>query len=229
MTKAWTVRALPLLAAVLALGGCNLVVSEKPVFTAADAAGAPALRPGVWSATQPGCDFKSSDPVAAWPKCAGGGVITATAIMASVESSGAGPPDQPPPTTAKPQTTIPYVLAAGDPRVMQINFKLPPEAGVGSALYYFVAIKPAAPDARGRIVQAEIWPIQCGPPPPAKPASAGADADQGGITDHPLPGMTVAQGLCSPVDKAAVVNAAKASRAWADQVGTLRWVRDGVK
>jgi hypothetical protein len=218
-----------LLAAALALGGCNLVVSEKPVFAAADAAGAPSLRAGVWSASQPGCDFKSSDPVAKWPKCAGGGVITATAIMASVDANGPAPADQPPPTTAKPQMTIPYVLAAGDPRVMQIDMKLPKEVGGPPELFYFAALKPAAPDASGRIVQAEIWPIQCGPPPPPKPASASGDADQGGITDHPLPGLKVTNGMCTPTDKAAVINAAKASRAWADQTGTLRWVRDGTK
>jgi hypothetical protein len=228
MAGRWGLQAF-LLAAALALGGCNLVVSDRPVFTAADAAGAPALRPGVWSASQPGCDFKASDPVADWPKCAGGGVITSTAIMASVDANGSGSPGQPPPTVVKPQMTIPYVLAAGDPRVMQINVKLPPEVGGPSALFYFAALKPVARDTDGRIVQAEVWPIQCGPPPPVKPASAGADADQGGVTDHPLPGLKVADGMCTPTDRAAVLNAAKASRAWAGQIGTLRWVRDGVK
>jgi hypothetical protein len=229
MAGGWTFRALALLGAVLTLGGCNLVVSEKPVFAAADAAGAPPLRPGVWSASQPGCDFKPSDPVAKWPQCAGGGVITATAIMASVDANGPAPADQPPPTIAKPQMTIPYVLAAGDPRVMQIGMKLPPEMAGPSALFYFAALKPVARDADGRIVQAEVWPIQCGPPPPAKPASASGDADQDGVTDHPLPGLKVDKGMCTPIDKAAVVNAAKASLAWAGQTGTMRWVRDGVK
>ncbi len=228
MTKAWTFRALALTAMALALGGCNLVVSEKPMFTAADAVGAPALRSGVWSASQSGCDFKSSDPVAKWPKCAGGGVITASAIMASVDANGPGSADQPPSTIAKPQTTIPYVLAAGDPRVMQIDIKLPTQAGP-SAIFYFAALKPVSRDAQGRIVQAELWPIQCGPPPPPKPAAAGREADQGGITDHPLPGLKVADGMCTPTDKAAVINAAKASRVWADPIGTLRWVRNGVK
>jgi hypothetical protein len=229
MTRGWSLRALALLAATLALGGCNLVVSERPVFTAADAVGAPSLRAGVWSASQPDCDFKASDPVADWPKCAGGGVITPTAIMASVDPNSPGSPDQPPATIAKPQMTIPYVLAAGDPRVMKINVMLPPGAGSLSALFYFAALKPVARDADGRIVQAELWPIQCGPPPPPKAASAGADADQSGVTDHPLPGLKAADGMCTPTDKAAVQNAAKASRAWAGQTGTLRWVRDGMK
>jgi hypothetical protein len=229
MTRGWGLRALALLAVTLALGGCNLVVSEKPVFTAADVAGTPSLRPGVWSASQPGCDFKSSDPVAKWPKCAGGGVITATAIMASVDASSPGAADQPPPTLAKPQMTIPYILAAGDPRVMQIDVKLPAGVQGPPALFYFAALKPTARDTDGRVVQAEIWPIQCGPPPPPKPAAANGDADVGGVTDHPLPGLKISDGMCTPTDKAAVLNAAKASRAWADQIGTLRWVRDGVK
>jgi hypothetical protein len=96
-------------------------------------------------------------------------------------------------------------------------------------LFYFAALKPVARDGDGRIVEAEVWPIQCGPPPPAKPGAAGADADQGGITDHPLPGLKVADSVCMPLGKDAVFNAAKASRAWADKLGTLRWVRDGMK
>jgi hypothetical protein len=228
MTKAWTLRALTLFAAALALGGCNLVVSEKPVFTAADAAGAPPLRPGVWSATQPGCDFKPSDPVAKWPKCAGGGVITAAAIMASVDTSSGGPDGQPPAVTKSPMT-IPYLLAAGDPRVMQVNVKPPAQAGGPPSLFFFAALKPVARDPDGRITQAEVWAIQCGPPPPPKPAASADATDQGGITDHPLPGMKVTDGMCAPTDKAAVRNAATASRAWADQIGTMRWIRDGVK
>jgi hypothetical protein len=193
-----------------------------------DAAGAPGLRPGVWSATQPGCDFKPADPVAKWPKCAGGGVITSTAIMASVDTDSGGPSGQPA-ATAKPPMTIPYLLAAGDPRVMQVEVKPPAQAGGPPVLFFFAALKPVARDSDGRITQAEVWAIQCGPPPPPKPAASSTDAEQGGITDHPLPGMKVSDGMCTPSDKAAVFNAAKASRAWADQIGTMRWVRDGMK
>ena len=44
MRKSLTVLAL----AALLLGGCSMVTSPEPMFTAADAVGAPALRDGLW-------------------------------------------------------------------------------------------------------------------------------------------------------------------------------------
>ena len=230
MAERWILKAAALVAAALALGGCNLVVSPTPVFSAADAGGAPPLRPGVWAAPQPNCDFKPADPLAAWPQCAGGAVITDTAFVAAVDPSSLGTSSQPPaPAAAKPQMNVPYILAAGDPRVLQIDMELPLDPAAKTRFFYFVALRPTARDADGRIVAAEMWPIQCGPPPPPKPASSSGEVDQGNVTDHPLPGMKVDKGMCTPADKAAVLNAAVASRAWADQTGALHWVRDGVK
>jgi hypothetical protein len=223
-----TLGTLALLAAALLLGGCNLVVSETPVFSAADAAGAPALKPGVWAAPQPNCDFKPSDPLDKWPQCAGGAAITPDAILAAADSAGVAAPDQSAPAPAK-TMRVPYVLAAGDPRIMQIHFVLPLDPAIKAAFFYFVALKPTAHDADGRITAAEAWLIQCGPPPPPSVDSSGKP-DQGGITNHPLPGMKIEKGECTPDGKAAVINAAVPSRAWADnQVGMLRWVRDGLK
>ena len=48
-------RLLFVLAAALMLGGCNMVYAEQPLFTAADAASAPAMRPGLWSKRTADC------------------------------------------------------------------------------------------------------------------------------------------------------------------------------
>ena len=227
MTDLRSLGTVALLGAALLLGGCNLVMSETPVFTASDAAGAPPLRPGIWAAPQPDCDFKTSDPLDKWPKCAGGAAITTDAIIAAADPS-LMTPDQAAP--AQPKTMrVPYVLAAGDPRIMQIHFVLPIDPAIKAAFYYFIALKPIAHDADGRITDAEAWLIQCGPPPPPSADSSGKP-NQGAITDHPLPGMKVEKGECTPDGKAAVINAAVPSLAWAgDQVGKLHWVRDGLK
>jgi hypothetical protein len=228
MTDMRSLRTMALAALALLLGGCNLVVSETPVFSTADAAGAPSLRPGIWAAPQPDCDFKTSDPLDKWPKCAGGAAITPDAILAAADSAGVTP-DQSAPAPAK-TLRVPYVLAAGDPRIMQIHFVLPLDPAIKAAFYYFIALKPIAHDADGRITDAEVWLVQCGPPPPPNANASDGKANQGGITDHPLPGMTVTKGECNPTDKAAVINAALPSRAWAgDQLGTLHWIRDGLK
>jgi hypothetical protein len=201
--------------AALTLGGCNLVMSDKPVFTPADAEGAAPLRPGVWAAPDAGCAFDEAQPVAAWPKCAGGSVVTPT------EAWGADDPSK----------HNAYVLAAGDPRVLQAVADISTSDNVSAPkgpIYLFLAVKPLASDGQGRIVKAEVWIIQCGPPPPPPKADAKEQPKpEDYATKHPLPGMIMSDGACSPRDKAAVLGAAGPSRAWAEGVMTLHWVRDG--
>jgi hypothetical protein len=216
-------RLAAVVAAAITLGGCNLVVSTTPLFTAADAAGAPPLRPGVWSSADPDCKFDESQPAASWPKCANGSIISATEARGVADA-------------AKPS---PYILAAGDPRIMQAAADI--SAGPGSPgteasvkqdgpLYFYLALVPLATDAQGRIIKAEAWFIQCGPPPP-KPKDGKTDSikPEDFATKRPLPGMTMGGGMCTPKDKAAVHGAAGPSRAWSDQMLKTRWVRDGDK
>lgn len=145
-------RALLLLAAAASLGGCNLVYSETPLFSAADARGAPQLRPGVWAEREEGCDFDSAKPVGEWPECAGGSVISPTQLTTTGE---------------KPSSTA-YVLTGGDPQVMQFALEMEPTKPL---IYLYGGLRALKRDDRGRIVEAETWIAQCGPPPP-KPVEA---------------------------------------------------------
>jgi hypothetical protein len=71
-------KAIAGLAAALLLGGCtNMVLSEKPLFRAADAKGAPSFRQGVWAAPDAGCEVDLKTPLPDWPKCANGDVMGA--------------------------------------------------------------------------------------------------------------------------------------------------------
>jgi hypothetical protein len=221
-------RTLILIAAALMLGGCNLVVSQTPVFQAADASGAPPFKPGLWASPDPGCDFKESAPFDAWPKCANGSEIRPDAIMATVDPSAVTATSDNKAASGPKKIAMQYVLAAGDPRVMQVDLHIP-EAGLGQlGFFYFVAVKPTRFDDDGRITAAQLWPIQCGPPPPPQTTQTanGNDMTKGMVTEHPLPGLKVDNGECTPADKAAVRDAATPSRAWADNVGELHWVRD---
>jgi hypothetical protein len=216
-----TMRTLKLtlvLCAALGLGACNLVMSQTPMFTTADAVHAPGLRPGVWTSPDAKCDFKTSDPVDKWPSCANAGLIDAEAIRPTPGSQAA----------AQQQIDkVPYVLAAGDPRVMQVEIKLVlVKDAPATTFFYYVALTPTAFDQDGRIVAAQLWPIQCGPPPP-QPKTTDQNTDPADmVTKRPLPGMKVDKGVCTPADKAAILGAARPSRAWADSVGTLKWVKD---
>jgi hypothetical protein len=216
-----------LLAAALMLGGCNLVVSQTPVFSAADATGAPPFKPGIWASPDPGCDFKASAPLDSWPKCANGSEIGPDAIIGTMQPTPATASSGDKAGTGPKKVALRYVLASGDPRVLQVDLHIP-EAGLGElGFFYFVAVKPTAFDEDGRITAAQLWPIQCGPPPPPQTnqTANSSDTTKGAVTEHPLPGLTISNGECTPAGKAAVHNAATPSRAWADSIGELHWVR----
>src|SRR6185312_15724277 len=221
-------RATALVAAALLLGGCNVVVSKTPVFAAADSAGAPAFRPGLWLAEKGGCKVEEAQPVAKWPECADPLVITPTEVHGLGDKAG------------KPE---PYLVAAGDPMVVQAQVDIDVSAGVdvtatgnatatGSAKaevkgpppYAFMAVHPLALNAQGRVIRMEQWPVMCGPPPPEPKPGEPLDK-QRYVTLHPLPGLTIEGQVCTPDGKGAVLNAAKESRAYAD-VQTAHWVRE---
>jgi len=229
-------RLAPIAAAALGLlSACNVVMTEKPLFTQADAAGAPALKPGVWLFfEEPGCKVDESKPFTEWPDCAGGGLVGAAEIKGHKQDA---PPGQ--------LETAPYVLATGDPRVMQIQVDVDVSAhadvsasGEGvtanrssssssshSQPYGYAAIRPTKLDGQGRIVAFTLWPVQCGPPPPRD-----ADGDDTApATQKLLPGLTMKDGdpVCTTTSTAALRAAAKASEAWAPQPPRdARWLRD---
>jgi hypothetical protein len=217
------------------LSACNVVMTEKPLFTEADAAGAPALRPGVWLFfEEPGCKVDTSQPFVEWPDCAGGGLVGPADIKGHKQDA---PPDQ--------LETAPYVLATGDPRViqLQVDVDLSAHADVSasgegatanastssasshSQPYGYGGVRPTKLDDQGRIVAFTLWPVQCGPPPPK---DANGD-DTAPATLKPLPGLTMKDGdpVCSTTSAAALRAAAKASEAWAPQPPRdARWLRD---
>ena len=215
-------RTIIVIAAALLLGGCNLVVSDTPVFQPGDAAGAPPLKPGLWAAPDPGCAFEAASPLSKWPDCANGTVIGPNAIVGTLTATGVTLENgKPPPKTVR----LPYVLVAGDPRVMQVDMRMPELGKLG--VFYFVALHPTAFDTDGRITAAQAWPVQCGPPPPANETPTEKDPTKGFVTEHPLAGMKLENGDCHPAGRAVVLTAASASRAWIDRIGEMHWVRAG--
>jgi hypothetical protein len=222
-------RALVVICAAALLGGCNIVVSKTPVFTAADGAGAPALKPGLWLAEKDDCKFDEAQPLAKWPDCADPLVITPTLVHGVGAKAG------------KPE---PYLVAAGDPLVIQAQIDIDVSAGVdvsatgnatasGSASaqvkspppYAFLGVHPIALDAQGRVVRMEEWPVQCGPPPPDPKPNTPFDKARY-VTYHPLPGLKIDGQVCTPSGKTAVLNAARESRTYG-RTQTSHWVREG--
>jgi hypothetical protein len=227
----WRILAIASLAL---LGACNVVMTKDPLFTHADEAGAPPLRPGVWLIfKEPGCQLDETKPFVDWPDCAGGGHVGPGEIAG--HKSGA-PKDQ--------LERTPLVLAAGAPRVAQlrVDVSVSGEAdasasggatasaeanGGGQAQPYgYAGLRPTKLDDAGRVVAFVFWPVACGPPPPKD--KSGADTAAG--TPKPLPGIEMKPGdaICTTSSKDALRAAAKASEAWAEHpLPEARWLRDG--
>lgn len=199
-------RIVLVIACALALGGCNFVFSKQPLFTEADTRGAPQLRPGLWAKPDEGCPFDSAKPLKDWPGCAGAMLVRPDRLE---NPEGGGKP-------------VPYLIAAGDPPVLQVPFDDDPKRSG----YVYGGIRLTKRDSAGRGTELVSWIAQCGPPPPApKPGEKRTY-----VTQQPLPGLVVdeAAGMCIASDADAVRRAVKASEAWMDKAPPAVWIRDGV-
>jgi len=215
------------------LGGCNAVVTKTPLFTAADEAGAPVLKPGVWLVfKEADCALDESKPIDEWPDCAGGVVARPGEVISHDPKAAKGVWEH-----------NPVVLAAGDPRIAQVPIKAGVSAqaqasasggaeasasasgGGETRVFGYAGASPTSVDDQGRILALEWWPVQCGPPPPK---NAKGEVTAFG-TLKPLPGLEMKPGeaVCSTASPSDLRAAAKASKAWADAIGQARWLRDG--
>lgn len=213
-----------LLLALLGLGGCNMVVTQAPVFGPEDTWTGRGFRQGLWDqAPNSACAFDEATPMKAWPDCAHG-----VAIRADTLGSFMGQADS---RTLRPSH---YRLVGGDPLVLQFSptevagtdAKIPP-------VYVYIAVQPTGRDAGGRITAFRSWAVLCGPPPPPPPpasASSGAPNPPSvpSGTLNPLPGLVMDSSHvnCTTDSKAAVRNAARESRAWSPDASESHWVRD---
>ena len=125
------------------LGGCNMVTASRPLFAAADSAGAPRLRPGLWTHPDAGCAFDTATPAHTWPDCAGSVVVRPTYFRGVRFGSAAPKADA---DKAMPADAVPYVLAGVYPSVLQVRIG---DAGRAKQ-YVFEGLRPTKLDGAGR-------------------------------------------------------------------------------
>ncbi len=224
-------RALALAAIVVALpalGGCNVAVAVKPIFTKADASAKLVLKPGLWA------DVACPPPPAQKPGCR-------TLEVGRASLSGLFDPKTdhlPPEGAAMFSGPQPYVIADGDPPVVQVRY--PAIGGIikdGPDMvkpedktlpgYVFLGLQPIERDTEGDIVSLEAWLVLCGPPPPqGAPTTPEAKAfgRYMGITEHPFAG-SVRQGMSCEFDSRATLHrAAGLSRQYMAPPMRMRWI-----
>ena len=184
----------------LTLCGCNMVHSDRPLFTTADAVGAPRFKPGVWAAPDQGCEFDPNLPVKTWPDCAHG------------EAGTKGEPG------------MELLVAAGNSLVLQYGGKGDDGTSTSSPNYYYFGLEAPSLDNRGWITAINPWPVACGPPRRYGQHYRGPKG-----TRHPWPGLTMdADGNnCTAESPAAVRAAAILSRPKGRIPAAAYWVRDG--
>ncbi|MDB5469792.1 MAG: hypothetical protein JWR84_1352 [Caulobacter sp.] len=201
------------------LSACNMVITTEPTFLAEDQ-GTPALREGLWVNPEKDCKFDIKARPTKWPECAHWVVIKGSAMTGVSEKGEA--------------FNVPFVLAAGDPRVLQIRIDDDKKGDDGKAatLYAYMGLKPLKTDREGRIVAYSGWMVQCGPPPPKDAKKPDGNPRYGSL--EPSPGMIMDDDLsgCAPESKAALIGAAGLSEHFEDGGANgedSRWVRDGDK
>jgi hypothetical protein len=212
----WAMRlcvTIALFGATFGLAACvDVVASPTPVFTAAENAAAPKLKPGFWTYA------KCVDPrFMAGSECSNDYVVSESTLdLAGIppEAAGAaaaGRDDFRPP--------YPYRIGVGDPLLMQLQLT-EVVADERHTINVFVALDPKSHDDRGRIDEAEVWFPKCGPAAEPRPDDNGPRP-----TEHPFPGVTMTDYGCTPTDRAGLFSVARASRSVPDAYRAVyRWM-----
>jgi hypothetical protein len=105
------------------------------------------------------------------------------------------------------------------------------ESEESSGGYFYFALRPVRHDEEGKVLELAIWLVACGPlPEAARPRSPGrgkgGEADEPSVTDHPFPGLEVAESNCVAENVEALRGAAVLSEHLGDPL-SFHWVRDG--
>lgn len=209
----WVLKGLAAGGLAASLSACNMVVTTEPMFLAQDQA-TPALREGLWVNPKDDCEFDIKTPATKWPECAQWIVIKGSSMTGTDEKGK--------------DFVVPFVLAAGEPRVMQVKI----EDDKKAAVYVYLGLRALKFDKQGQIVSYTGWLTQCGPPPPKDAKRPDGNPRYGSL--QPSPGLIMDDDLsgCAPEDKAALIRAAGLSEAYeeaSDKDDVSRWVRDGDK
>lgn len=192
MPRRFLVLLLPMLAA---LGACNMVISETPVFAEAER-GPEAPMDGLWIGEDPDCRFDPHGPESGWPDCAIW-VVVRDGGSELLVSDRKGEPQR-----------VGALFVGGKPGIVQARWV--DEAKEPARPYYaFYAFEPVATGADGRFMLASVWPVECGV----------QEKPNGDI--RPFPGISAE---CRPSSADSIRSAASASRR-ADQVKEWRWLR----
>ena len=198
------------MAAALALGGCNMVVSDEPWLTRSDQA--LKMKPGVWvELDKPDCDYDQSAPVAEWPSCADPALITEDGRFFGYEGKTAS------------WNEIEVILDSETPTVVQVRMPAEFAARAPEApTYFYAGMRAVETDANGHVTAMRSWLLVCGPVDNSEPPEGEMPS---GVTKAPFAGLTIVGENCHADDLDALRNAAAESEALDDDANIMHWVK----
>lgn len=196
-----------LLAVAALVASCNMIVTDKPMFGAADR-GTPELREGLWLVDDPECVVDTATPASSWPECADW-VLIEGGLMKFPGEAG---------LTGDGADEMPFLVTGGAPRIWQMTFR---DQKKGREATLYAGFEALETGEDGKVVRYRSWPSLCGPPPPPRP-DGGIDL----VTRAPFPGLAMQKdGSCRPLDADALRAAIAASRAFPKEQDEGRWIR----
>lgn len=179
------------------LAGCNIAVSDKPIFGEAQRSTV-RLKDGYWAIAEQTCHYDATQPVDSWPGCADWIVIAGNQIVRERDKNVFGVD----PT---------LLIGAGKPLIMQVFSK----SENGQAPFYtFGAIEPTAITPAGEIAAMQVWIVEC--------VANSSRSPPGASTVGHYPGFDAD---CHPGSIDALRAAATASRPHEDEMIVAKWVR----
>jgi len=186
-----------LLPASLALGACNMAISDHPMLID-EPRSAIKFKDGLWVAEDPDCKFSVKRPVRSWPKCANWLVLGNGKVVG-------GPDPKPGEVPAE------LVIAEGQPPILE--FPLKDDGEKTAKGYAYLAIERTGSDAGG-VTAINLWAVACG-----------TERVPGSTREiDPYPGI---DNDCHPQSVNALRAAAVASRPATSKVGRMKWIRAG--
>lgn len=198
------------------VAGCNMVESKRPWFGATEADHTTRFKPGIW---------RSECPPDTPATCARREIeVTASEFrLPPIRASVPAPPDM----DVVSETQVSYLIAVGDPHILQVRMRAPPrfqrEPGANTILY--LGVDPSERDADGQVVAAQIWVLVCGPEPKEGDANFGLQDEQGSVTNHPFEGLTMTDGFnCAAKDRSTLMRVARETKTMKGALLPVRWV-----
>jgi hypothetical protein len=121
------------------LGGCNIALSNKLLFSPDQRSSTLVLEDGLWASVESNCPIDFTKPKEDWPGCAEWAVVQGNRIV-------------------EPQSDAQDIfMIDGAPPLIQGD-----DSNKQRKIYAFLGFKPTSLSPSGRIVALDMWPIPCG-------------------------------------------------------------------